>query len=51
MKTMEFFDKNLEFLADENYGMDFYDVAEINRAYKCSGTKPGLKGVQLTNQA
>ncbi|CAC5397285.1 unnamed protein product [Mytilus coruscus] len=35
-KTMELVDKNLEFLADLDAGLDFYDVADITDAYQCA---------------
>ena len=34
---MDFKDPKLEFLADMSFGLDMYDVAEINNGYKCAG--------------
>jgi len=34
---MEFKDPKLEFLSDMSFGLDMYDVAEINNGYKCAG--------------
>ena len=34
---MDFKDPKLEFLSDMSFGLDMYDVAEINNGYKCAG--------------
>jgi len=34
---MELKDPKLEFLSDMSFGLDMYDIAEINKAYKCAG--------------
>ncbi|XP_071139530.1 protein SpAN-like isoform X2 [Mytilus edulis] len=49
LKTMEFVDKNLEFLADLDAGLDFYDVADITDAYQCAAHCKGSSRPKCEN--
>ncbi|CAG2244650.1 unnamed protein product [Mytilus edulis] len=48
-KTMEFVDKNLEFLADLDAGLDFYDVADITDTYQCAAHCKGSSRPKCEN--
>ncbi|XP_052085166.1 blastula protease 10-like [Mytilus californianus] len=48
-KTMELVEKKLEFLADLEAGLDFYDVADITDAYQCAAHCKGLSRPKCEN--
>ncbi|CAC5402731.1 unnamed protein product [Mytilus coruscus] len=48
-KTIEFIDKDLEFLADLDAGLDFYDVADITDAYQCAAHCKGSSRPKCEN--
>ncbi|XP_071139524.1 protein SpAN-like isoform X1 [Mytilus edulis] len=48
-KTMGLVEKHLEFLADLNAGLDFYDVADITDAYQCAAHCKGSSRPKCEN--
>ncbi|XP_063438026.1 protein SpAN-like isoform X2 [Mytilus trossulus] len=48
-KTMGLVEKQLEFLADLNSGLDFYDVADITDAYQCAAHCEGSSRPKCEN--